>query len=104
MTEKKEWPANPFEGLPLHHLLFLKIRDGGGAHKAAHGVAELHGITIDELKAACRLAGDELIEERGHLLVYEKPVYEWATTESPETSLTIHPTTDRDQSQIQRDT
>lgn len=47
-------PTNPFEGLPLHHLLFLKIRDGGGA-KVAHGVAEQHGISVDELKALCMI-------------------------------------------------
>lgn len=70
-------PTNPFEGLPLHHLLFLKIRDGGGP-TAAHGVAELHGITVEELKAHCRKAGEELIAERGELLVYEQPVYDWA--------------------------
>lgn len=70
-------PKNQFEGLPLHHLLFLKIRDGGGA-KVAHGVAELHGITLDELKAACVKAGEELTADRGHLLVYEQPVYDWA--------------------------
>lgn len=69
--------ANPFKDLPLHHLLFLKIRDGGGA-SVAHGVAELHGITLEELKAACKRAAEELIEERGELLAYEKPVYEWA--------------------------
>lgn len=70
-------PTNPFEGLPLHHLLFLKIRDGGGPD-VAHSVAELHGITVEELKAHCRKAGEELIAERGELLVYEQPVYDWA--------------------------
>lgn len=70
-------PTNPFEGLPLHHLLFLKIRDGGGLN-VAHGVAGLHRITVDELKAYCRKAGDELIAERGALQVYEQPVYDWA--------------------------
>lgn len=70
-------PTNPFEGLPLHHLLFLKIRDGGGP-KVAHGVAELHGISVDELKAQCRKAGEEILAERGEFLVYERPVVEWA--------------------------
>lgn len=72
-----ETPSNPFEGLPLHQLLFLKIRDGGGP-KVAHGVADLHGITVEELKAQCRLAGEELIAERGELLVHEQTVYDWA--------------------------
>jgi len=71
-------PKNPFEGLPLHHLLFLKLRDGGGPAKVAHAVAEQHGITLDELKEYCRLAGEELMAERGELLVYEQPVYDWA--------------------------
>ena len=73
MTE----PTNPFEGLPLHHLLFLQIRDGGGP-KVAHGVAELHGISVDELKAQCRKAGEEILAERGEFLVYERPVVDWA--------------------------
>lgn len=73
MTE----PTNPFEGLPLHHLLFLKIRDGGGP-KVAHGVAELHGISVDELKAQFRKAGEEILAERGEFLVYERPVVDWA--------------------------
>jgi len=71
-------PKKPFEDLPLHHLLFIKLRDGGGAAKVAPGVAEMHGITLDELKAQCRVAADELIAERGHLLVYEEPVLAWA--------------------------
>lgn len=70
-------PRNPFADLPLHHLLFLKIRDGGGP-KVAHGVAELHGISLEDLKAHCRKAGDELLAEKGELSVYEKKVYEWA--------------------------
>jgi hypothetical protein len=71
-------PKKPFEDLPLHHLLFLKLRDGGGAAKVAPGVAEMHGITLDELKAQCRVAAEELIAERGHLLVYEESVLTWA--------------------------
>ncbi|NIM32064.1 MAG: hypothetical protein GTN60_12200 [Pseudomonas stutzeri] len=71
-------PNNPYADLPLHHLLFLKVRDGGGPSKIAHGVAELHGLSLDELKAQCCRAGEELIAERGHLLVYEQPVYDWA--------------------------
>lgn len=70
-------PTNPFEGMPLHHLLFLKLRDGGGASKVAHGVAELHGITIDELKAHCLKAAEEISQERP-LAVYEEPVLAWA--------------------------
>jgi hypothetical protein len=35
---------------------------------------------LEELKARCRKAGDELIAERGEFLVYETPVYSWAKT------------------------
>jgi hypothetical protein len=69
---------NPVAGLPLHHIQFLAVRDGGGPVKVAHGVAELHGLTLGELKANCRQAAEELIAERGHLLDYEQPVYDWA--------------------------
>lgn len=41
-------PKNPFEDLPLHRLLFLKLRDVGDSAKVAPGVAEIHGITLDE--------------------------------------------------------
>jgi hypothetical protein len=41
-------------------------------------VAEQHNLSIDELKKHCLMAGEELIAERGHLLVYEQPVYDWA--------------------------
>lgn len=66
-----------FASLPLHHQLFIKLRDGGGLHQA-NSIADLHNISIDELKAHCRRAGEELIQERGNLLVYEEPVYSWA--------------------------
>lgn len=71
-------PQNPVAGLPLHHIQFLAVRDGGGPQKVAHGVAELHGLTLEELKANCRRAAEELIQERGALLEYEQPVYDWA--------------------------
>lgn len=78
MNEQDFTPMkNPFEGMPLHQLLFLKLRDGGGAAKVAPGVAELHGITIDELKAHCLKAVEEIRQERP-LAVYEKPVVAWA--------------------------
>lgn len=77
MPDSQHDPRNPFADLPLHQLLFLKLRDGGGAANVAPAVAELHGITIDELKAHCRRAGEEILAERA-LLVYEVPVVEWA--------------------------
>nr|AHC05732.1 hypothetical protein LD209_11 [Pseudomonas putida]QMV81820.1 hypothetical protein BA7816_10 [Pseudomonas asiatica] len=59
--------------------MFLNLRDGGEtpARRGAT-VAEFYGITLDELKANCIKAGEELIAERGELLVYEQPVYDWA--------------------------
>lgn len=72
-------PTKTFEGLPPHHMMFINLRDGGEtpARRSAT-VAEFYGVTLDELKANCIKAGDELIAERGELLVYEKPVYAWA--------------------------
>lgn len=61
--------------MPLHQYLFLCVRDGGRA--ARSGVAEVHGITVDELKAHCKRAGEEILAER-EFAAYEKPVYEWA--------------------------
>lgn len=69
--------SNPFADLPLHHLLFLKLRDGGGAAKVAPGVAELHGISIQDLKEHCQRAAEEIAAERP-LEVYEIPVLNWA--------------------------
>lgn len=72
-------PKNPFSDWPLHHLLFVKLRDGGeGAANLAQGVADLHGISVDELKAHCRQAGDEWIARDGGLTEINQPVYDWA--------------------------
>lgn len=69
-------PTDPLADLPLHQLLFLKIRDGGGP-QVASGVADLHGLTVDEVKAHCQQAGDEILTKRP-LQVYEQSVYDWA--------------------------
>jgi hypothetical protein len=71
-------PRNPYADWPLHHLLFVKVRDGGGPHQVAHGVAELHGITLDELKAECRKTGEEWLARDGALDQINQPVYDWA--------------------------
>jgi hypothetical protein len=71
-------PNNPYADWPLHHLLFVKVRDGGGPVKVAPGVAELHGITLDELKAACRKTAEEWLARDGELAQENKPVYDWA--------------------------
>ncbi|HHM0560666.1 TPA: hypothetical protein ACRDQR_006089 [Pseudomonas aeruginosa] len=71
-------PRNPYADWPQHHLLFVKVRDGGGPARAAHGVAEVHGITLDELKAECRKTGEEWLARDGELDSINAPVYEWA--------------------------
>nr|WP_314532882.1 hypothetical protein [uncultured Pseudomonas sp.] len=72
-------PTNPYADWPLHHLLFVKLRDGGGgAANLAQGVADLHGISVDELKAYCRQAGDEWLARDGALTEINQPVYDWA--------------------------
>ncbi|MDP9557175.1 UNVERIFIED_ORG: hypothetical protein J2W65_002816 [Pseudomonas parafulva] len=78
MSEMPHDPQNPCAGMPLHHLLFLNVRDGGGPTKVAHSVAELHEITIEELKAHCRRAVDDILADRD-LAVYEVRVENWAS-------------------------
>ncbi len=69
---------NPYADWPSHHLLFVKVRDGGGPEKVAHGVAEVHGITIEELKAECRKTGEEWLARDGELDLINQRVYDWA--------------------------
>ena len=69
---------NPYADWPIHHLLFVKVRDGGGPSAVAHGVAELYGITLDELKAECRKTGDEWLARDGSLNQINQRVYDWA--------------------------
>lgn len=69
---------NPYADWPRHVYLFVCVRDGGGIVQSAHSVAELHGISIDELKAECRRAGEELIAQDGQLGLPEQRVYDWA--------------------------
>ncbi|MBD9653566.1 hypothetical protein IB239_01910 [Pseudomonas sp. PDM12] len=71
-------PSNPYADWPLHHLLFVKVRDGGGPAKIAHSVAELHKITIEQLKAECRKTGDEWLAAGEELEAPDQRVYEWA--------------------------
>jgi hypothetical protein len=70
---------NPFEGAPVHHMQFLGIRDGGGP-KNANSVAALHGITVEQLKANCRQAAEEIREVNGSLQPYEQSVLDWASS------------------------
>jgi hypothetical protein len=63
----------------FHHEIFSELSIRGGFYMAS-SVAEKHGITLDELKAHCRLAGREL-EAQGKLLIFQLPTYRWATDE-----------------------
>jgi hypothetical protein len=74
MTEQK----NPYAEWPLHHLLFVKVRDGGGPSSIGHSVAKVHGLTLEELKAQCRKTGEEWIARDGALDVINQPVYDCA--------------------------
>lgn len=71
--------TNPYADWPLHHLLFVKVRDGGGPDKTAHSVAEVHGISLDTLKAECRRTGEEWLARDGELDAINQPIYEWAS-------------------------
>lgn len=71
-------PRNPYADWPLHHQLLVKVRDGGDPAMVAHEVAELHGITLDELKAECRKTAEEWLARDGELDSINQPVYAWA--------------------------
>lgn len=68
----------PYFGWPRHVYLFVCVRDGGGVEKTAAAVAQLHDISIEQLKAECKRAGDEYIAEHGPLQQPELRVYQWA--------------------------
>jgi hypothetical protein len=71
-------PINPYQDWPLHHLLFVKVRDGGGPASIAEGVADLHGITLADLKSQCRKTAEEWLARDGKLAAENQPVYDWA--------------------------
>ncbi|HJE67106.1 MULTISPECIES: hypothetical protein [Pseudomonas] len=66
-----------FEDAPPYYMQYLAVRDGGGA-KIAHHVAEVHGITIEQLKANCRRAAEEYRLHNGALMSYDQAVLDWA--------------------------
>lgn len=77
MTDPKSAPAIPT--LACRCTIFNSLAFAmGGLEKAAVGVADVHGITLEQSKANCRQAAEELIAERGHLQPHEQPVYDWA--------------------------
>lgn len=75
MVEKKD----PFESAPPYYMQYLAIRDGGG-EKIANHVAEVHGITIEQLKDNCRRAAEEYRLHNGALMSYDQAVLDWANS------------------------
>lgn len=69
---------NPFANMPRHHYLFMCVRDGGGVEKTAHALTLLHEISMEDLKAQCRKAGEEHIAATGGIQEPELRVYNWA--------------------------
>ncbi|WP_433770940.1 hypothetical protein [Pseudomonas putida] len=75
MTE----PSNLYANWPVHHLMFVALRDGGDApEQLAPTVATFHGISVEELKAQCRRSGEEWITRDGGLGEINQRVYDWA--------------------------
>lgn len=69
--------SDPLDDIPAHRLQFLAVRDGGGP-KNAQNIADVHGITVDQLKASCLQAAEEYLEANGFLQSYEQSVLNWA--------------------------
>jgi hypothetical protein len=68
---------DPSQDTSSYYMQYLAVRDGGGA-KIANHVAEVHGITIDQLKANCRKAAEEYRLHNGGLMSYDQAVLDWA--------------------------
>ena len=72
-------PDNLYANWPLHHLMFVALRDGGDSPEhLAPSVAAFHGISVEELKAHCRRTGEEWIARDGGLGEVNQHVYDWA--------------------------
>lgn len=71
--------SNPYANWPLHHLMFVALRDGGDTPaNLAEGLAAIHGISVEELKVQCRRTGEEWISRDGGLSEINQRVYAWA--------------------------
>lgn len=71
--------------IPPYYMQYLAVRDGGdggdgGDAKIADRVAEVHGISIQQLKANCLRAADEYRQDNGNLLPFEQAVLDWANS------------------------
>lgn len=71
---------NSFADWPLHHLLFVKLRNSAKGPAKAPSVAVQHGISLAELKAHCRLAGEEFKWRDGSLGETGQRIYDWENT------------------------
>lgn len=59
-----------------HQQLFAEVCTGGGLYMASH-IAERHDLTLEQLKAYCLTAGNEL-NALGKLYPLHRPIYRWA--------------------------
>jgi hypothetical protein len=72
-------PDNPLADRPLHHLLFVKLRNSALLPGlAAPAVAARHALTMDEVKAHCRVAAEAWRAREGALDDNGQRVYDWA--------------------------
>jgi hypothetical protein len=62
-----------------HHELFAEVCKRGGFYMT-HLVAEKHGLSLEQLRAHCLVAGREL-DAQGKLFPFHLPIYRWANGE-----------------------
>jgi hypothetical protein len=66
-------------GGQYHQELFAEVCTGGGLYMASH-IAERHDLTLEQLKAYCLTAGNEL-SALGKLYPLHRPIFRWANGE-----------------------
>lgn len=71
--------ASTDSGTAFHHELFTDVCVRGGFYMASF-VAEKYGLTLEQLKSHCLVAGREL-EAQGKLFTFQLPTYRWASGE-----------------------
>lgn len=64
---------------PYHHEIFGEVCTRGGLYMTQQ-IAERHGLTIEQLKAHCLTAANEL-QAQGRLFPLHRPIYRWASEE-----------------------
>jgi hypothetical protein len=64
---------------PYHHEIFAEVCTRGGLYMTQQ-IAEKHGLTLEQLKAHCLAAGNEL-DALGKLYPLHRPIYRWANGE-----------------------